>query len=344
MAADLGVIRTPSDVWRRLASRDITEDALIADQAIPDKPGRLLAGVDRLGRRHYLVKLEPDEQPLDDAKSRGLEIATRDLSPVDGEKGRYIDIVCLQPAGHDVFDALGGELAAILAVATEQPAIVAKRVIAKWRQFWLAPVGPSLGREEQLGLFAELWFLTFWLVPVVGVIRALKAWRGPHGSRHDVEMSGISFEVKASTSRSIRSHEIHGIDQLAWPDGGQLFLYSAVLADEGGGTNTLPGIVSRLRDLASADDEATVVLESGLSAVGYSATSIEDLDLRIRVVDELLYRVDQGFPRIVRGSFHSGNVPSGVGMISYSIHLSGAERLIVARRPEDMAPLFRALP
>src|SRR5207245_778158 len=96
------------------------------------------------------------------------------------------------------------------------------RVFARWRRFWGQLPQHLLSREQQLGLFAELWFLNVWLLPRVDAAEAVTRWRGPFGARHDFEWPTRSVEVKVTTSTRGPIHYIHGLDQLVPPDGGNL--------------------------------------------------------------------------------------------------------------------------
>lgn len=342
MATERELTPISGEVWSRLTRRELRDEELAAIHATPERPGRLLAALDSLGRRHLLVHLDPSEPALEDTKSRGLEIGTRGLSPLGGHDGRYLDIVCLEPAGHEVFDALGGEFAAALAAGVEAPGAAARRLVGRWRRFWQAPSEPGLTREEQLGLFAELWFLGFWLIPAIGEKNAVLAWRGPRRARHDFEMRGISVEVKATASRSFRRHEINGIDQLSPPEGGRLLLFSMRLAEEGGGANSLGGMVRKVRELLAVNDDATTELETTLAAARVTEELLEADAIKIRVIDERLYRVDDDFPRLVSGYLVGGALPAGVGDVAYSIELSGFDQHIAATSPTALPGLIGA--
>ena len=338
MATGDRVIRISPDVWDRLADESVSGEALAARLAMPHSSDRLLAALDREGRRHLLVPLAEVDEEYNDRRSRGIEIITRELSILGGSQARYLDLLCVDPAGYDVFDAIGGDLARALSAGIEEPSVAARRLVGKWRRFWMTPPALLLNRDEQIGLFAELWFLAYWLIPKIGVARATEAWRGPLRARHDVELPGCSVEVKGTTSVAARSHRIHGIEQLVPPEQGTLYLFSLALRDEGGALNTLPSIVQQVRDLASEDDDAIVIFETRLAQSGYVASAELDYEaLRLRVVSERLYRVDDGFPRLLPGSF-LGGIPSGVVDIEYTINLTGFDSCIVATTPEQFSP------
>jgi hypothetical protein len=319
------------DVWDRLADSDFHGDSLWARQAEPEVTDRLLAALDSSRRRHLLVPLREVEKSFTDRRSRGLEVTTKEMSLLGRQPGRYLDIVCHDPAGHEAFDLLGGDLAADLGDPTADASAVVQRILEKWRRFWAQVARGTLSREEQIGLFAELWFLLFWLIPKIGIDDALAAWRGPHGSRHDFEMMSLSVEAKATTSVKGRTHYINGLEQLSPPDNGSLLLFSMQLREERGASNTLPTIVQSCRKALSQKPTALSLLDAGLAEAGYTDAHDEEYaKLTLRVVDSALYRVADNFPRMTPDIFGNG-VPEGVEDICYTINLSGFNALICAR-------------
>lgn len=332
---DGGVVgRIADEIWRKLGNQRIDGDALSARVADPLTTQRVLAAIDSQGRRHLLVALHPSELGFEDRRSNGIEIVTRDLLLTDGSRDRYLDLTCREVAGFEMFSLLGHELALAQATEMETPADAVLRLLNKWRKFWLSQNQPALTREQHIGLFAELWFLAFWLAPKSGIVSASDVWRGPIAARHDIESPRFSVEVKATTSANNRIHIIHGLDQLAVPDSGPLYLFSLALRDEGGGGNTLAGLVERIRILASVDESTTMLFEARAAKAGYVDSASDDSQPRFRVVDERLYSVEGRFPRILRSTFENG-IPPGVENISYAISLSGFDDLIVANNPED---------
>ncbi len=172
----------------------------------------------------------------------GVAVITRDLVVQGQLPERFLDIECLDVAGHSVLDLMGVELAEELKDEGKQPADVVKQVLARWRRFWGQIPQQMLSKQELLGLFAELWFLDVWILSRFGS-DAIKFWRGPWGSRHDFEWPDKSVEVKATTNSRGRIHRINGLDQLEKISGTDLYLFSLSLREEGGAQNTLPGLV-----------------------------------------------------------------------------------------------------
>jgi hypothetical protein len=324
------VSRLGADVWARLHREPARGESLLAREAFPDVSERLIAALDADGQRHLLVLLTHTEKGLDDALSRGICVKTRDLV-LRGGQGRYLDICCNDSGGYEAFDVIGGEIATRLAAGRETAPDVVARVLAKWRRFWGMFPRHMLSREQQLGLFAEIWFLSIWLSPHDGSFAALKNWRGPFGSRHDFEWAHRSVEVKATTSTRGPVHRVNGFEQLIPPEQGRLLLFSLRLREEVGATNTLPSLIEGFRARLVSDAVAVGQFESALTQAGYSPVhENEYAKVSLRVVEEALFEVRDDFPRLTPAQLIEG-VPHGVEAVEYEINLGGFGHLCIAR-------------
>lgn len=323
--------RIAPEVWTRLAGARPSGDVLTARLGAPDVTDRLLAALDSEARRHLLIALHPDEEHLHDVESRGLSVVTRELNLPDHTLTHYLDITCHDAAGHDAFDLIGGELAGQIATAAHPPAESVRRVLAKWRRFWGQLPRTLLSHEEQLGLFAELWFLSVWLLSRRTPGDAVAGWRGPSGARHDFEWQSRSVEVKATTSTRGRIHRINGLDQLLPPESGELLFFSLRVREEAGATNTLPLLIDRCRTQMSADADALTRFETSLAQAGYSPSHEEEYArMHLRIVEEGLFPVQADFPRLTPAQFPNG-LPAGIERVEYEINLSTFGHLCVAR-------------
>lgn len=328
-----------ADTWQRLAADRVTGDSLRARRASVETGDRLLAALDAEGARHLLVQLSPKEVDFEDRQSRGLSVTTREFSMPGQSPGRYLDVVCQDAAGHEAFDVIGGEIAVRITPLTQSAAEVVSQVLAKWRRFWSLQPRALLSREEQIGLFAEIWFLAGWLIPKAGAREAVTRWRGPLGARHDFEWQGRSVEVKATTSTRGRIHRINGLDQLLPPETGDLLFFSLRLREEGGASHTLPAIVAKCRELLVADAAAADSFDHLLDRSGYSPTHEADYaERKWRVVEEGLFRVEGNFPRLTPVNLPRG-VPAGVERVEYEINLAVAEARVVATTAAEINEL-----
>ncbi len=324
----------PADLWKQIEPQRPVGDELVAREAFPGMTSRLLVGIDARGHRHLLIALNNNDEACTDVNSRGLLVVTQDLILPGNTQGRYINMTCEDAAGHPMLDLIGGEIAERLRAGVETPAENVSRVIAKWRRFWGQLPRQLLSREAQIGLFAELWFLTYWLIPAAGIASAVHRWRGPHGARHDFEHPGLSIEAKGGTSNRGRVFKINGIRQLEPPENGRLLFFSLQLREEAGAANTLPMLVDTCRRSVAPDADAEGLLDTGLIAAGYLAAHTDEYAKnRWRIVEELLFEVRGDFPRIV-GSTFPRRMPPGIEELEYSINLGTFDHLVVAKRPD----------
>jgi len=314
---------------------------LTARIAIPSQRDDVLIAVDAGKRRYVLVLIPPDEpHELAERASRGIAVQTVELKGEDGRMSNFIEIACLEEQGHAALDTIAVEIVeALQAGASIGRVRLVQNVLAKWRRFWSVVNQGILSKEQQLGLFGELLFLSRWLCPGVGVSKAVQMWRGPMGARNDFEIHGLGIEVK-TTGRVDASHVVHGLDQLLEPPGGTLFLFSLSVRDEASGTECLPGVVQEMRTRLADDTALLSQFEAILYAGGYDdRQSSEYAKLVLRIRDERLYRVAEGFPRLVPSSI-AGGLPIGVGAVTYELRLDAAATWLIAKTPGFAATLL----
>lgn len=320
--------------WDLLEAQPPSGERLTVRTAMPGRSDEVLIAVDAAKRRYALVAIPPSEPyQLAERISRGIAVQTIEMNVGGGQAKLFVEIACLEPQGHAALDVIIGELiAALEAGASIGRVRLVQGVLAKWRRFWAGMSQGVLSTEQQLGLFGEIWFLSRWLSPSVGVTKAVQMWRGPTGARNDFEAHRLGIEVKTS-GRVDASHVIHGLEQLLEPLGGTLLLFSLSVRDEASGAETLPRVVEEMRGRLADDDNALSQFDTNLYAAGYDdrlASEYAKLVLRIR--DEGLYRVIEGFPRLVPSSMVSG-LPPGVSAVTYELRLDAAASWMLAKTP-----------
>jgi hypothetical protein len=329
------MIHFKANAWEWPLETVLADDRLRVKRVTAQDRREILSGRDAENRRHILIRIAEDEGAPAAVSTRGIAVSVRNLSEPGQNPGRFIDIVCHDAGGHAAFHLIGDEIASALSDGDSAPCDVVDLVIGRWRQFWGRLPQSMLSIPEQIGLFAELWFLLTW-VGREDVATALDRWRGPTGARHDFEWQGYSVEVKATTSVHRLVHRINGVDQLVPPETGSLLLFSLQVRQEEGAANSLPSVVGMCRSRIVGNADAALDLEDKLARIGYSSTHDPEYGrLRLRVGSEGLYRVDHDFPRITPSSFHGG-VPNGVEKIEYDVNLNGFDHLRVAIRPSEM--------
>jgi hypothetical protein len=323
------------DIWPRLAAVLTSGDNYAAAHAIPNLTDRLYCALDADKAHHLLVVLHSGEEELHDENSRGVAVDSLEMLVKGQLPAKYIDIKCRETSGHSILDLMGTEIAEGLQDVSRQPSEIVKRVLAKWRRFWGQVPQNLLSREEQLGLFAELWFLAKWKIPHDGP-DAVLTWKGPWGGRNDFEWHDNAVEVKATAASHGRRFHVNGIRQLENPENGQLYLFSVVLHEEAGASNTLPVLIHECREIMQTSPDALTWFEEGLIRAAYSPIHDEEYSkLHLAVLKADLFIVDQDFPRLIPSSFIEG-IPAGVEEIDYVINLDAFNHLIVADSPERL--------
>jgi len=321
-----------SEIWSVIETNLPTGEKLTAKLAVPDTSSQVFCALDSEKRRHILVQIKPNDSAYDDHQSRGIQVVTRELNIHGQLPARYVDLICLDPAGYSGFDLIGSEIISELAKGTRTPAEIIRSVLAKWRRFWGLIPQDILSRNEVIGLFAEIRFLSERLIPEVGPAKAVKRWWGPFGSRHDFEWQGGSVEVKATTSSRGRIFHINGIDQLEPPENGKLFFFGVRLREEGGADQTLPSVIEACRNLLIIDDDTLEKFESVLVQSGYSPHHNEEYEkMRFRIIEEAFFEVTDEFPRIRTVNF-VGGIPDAVERVEYEINLNQFDRLLISDR------------
>lgn len=321
------------ETWK-LLSRPFG-DQLVARIALPEITRKLLCALDSQGNRHLLISIYPEKVDFKDIQSRGVAVSTRELVIQGQPINKYLDIECLDSTGFVILDLIAGEIAEELIDDKKLPTDIVKKVLAKWRRFWGETPQQLLSREEQIGLFAELWFFAYWLLPKFGSNSAL-FWRGPWGSRHDYEWTKTSVEIKATTNSRGRVHRINGINQLEKTQDSSLFLFSLVLREDFSAENTLPKLIDYCYMQVADSDEALTRLESGLAQVGYSPIYLEEYSkMRLDVISQALFLVNDEFPQLINSSFVNNHLPQGIEKVEYEINLNSFNHLVIANEPKD---------
>jgi hypothetical protein len=299
-----------------------------------DKPVYLV--VDGRGHRHLLIQVPDGTTPVTQRETRSLEVATSRFQVGPNPEALYVDLACTDPAQHPTFSAVAQD---ILRSVIVSPAPIHESVVnalARWRAFWSAGM-TGMSREVALGLFGELWFMRRWL-GAVG-LHTIERWQATEAARHDFQWPAASVEVKTAASRSVGEpvHRIGGLDQLADSEQGQLYLFSLQVCDDALAANTVHSLVEGLVVEVRNNFQALTLLNEKLAARGYTPADRQAACRPLRIVAERLYRIDRGFPRLVRDTFRPAGLPSGVLDVEYAVDLAACRQWLVATSPTDAA-------
>ena len=288
--------------------------------------------MDGLGHRHLLIQVPDTTVPVSQRETKSLEVVTIRFQVGSNPEALYVDLACTDQNQHPTFSAFAQDLIRSLRTSSASLRDSILNTLARWRAFW-STMAVGLTREDVLGLFGELWFMRRWLGQVGAHV--IDRWQVTEGARHDFQWPTASVEVKTTAVRTAGDpiHQISGLDQLADPEQGQLFLFSLQVCDDALATNTLHTLVEGLAGDLQDDFAALTALNEKLALRGYTLTDKQAANCTFRVIAERLYRVDEGFPRLVRSTFQPNGLPAGVVDVGYAIDLSACQPWLIATSP-----------
>jgi hypothetical protein len=223
--------------------------------------------IDGERRRQLLIALPVGQEPIRVTLTRGLEVRTDELRIGDSAPRTYIQLICLQPAHHSTFSALGANIVAAVTADASDPTAAVTRCLDRWRSFW-AVHHSGLSREEALGLFGELWFMLRWMAPLTG--SRMARWQGPLGARHDFQWTAASVEAKTTASGGAPVHFISNLSQLDAPAVGELYIFSLHVADDALAINSLPVLVEQINAALNHDIDILGLFSERLAKAGYN--------------------------------------------------------------------------
>jgi Putative PD-(D/E)XK family member, (DUF4420) len=296
-----------------LRSRDIPAPGDLSVVAVAGRPD-VLVGLDELRRSHLLLRLDGSREGSPTSDVAALQISIRPLA-VDGRSSPYLDVTCLFESVTEVFEHFIAAVLDRMTAAGDEPVTALRGVLEKWRQF-LVPAGGPPGRDKLAAVLGEL--LVVRDLASIDASRALQAWVGPFGSRHDFRRANTALEIKTTQSHTSRRVTIHGEDQLEEPDGGTLYLHLVRLEHVAASGDSVASIADDLFARGVAVDAVFDALAAaGVPPAELAATA----EIRFDVRERLTVPIDDATPRLVSSSFAHGARPVGIVDLSYVIDL-----------------------
>lgn len=275
------------------------------------------------GRRHLMIRM-PDEwdgNTIAFPKWRGTKIG-----PYRGsEKPSPHQFLVLEQGDEsprDVFEVLVADVVDAVLSRKESEAIgevIATR-LDRWKAFFEERGLVGLGPEAQQGLFGELWFLREHLMPRAGLLSSISSWDITHRAVHDFQFPRHAFEVKTSAAKQHLRVHVASERQLDTTGLDSLHLIVISLSIVQGGGETLPEIVTSVRNALAISPQTARLFEDKLLDEGYMDAHKELYGPGYAFRNIRAYRVVPGFPRILEN-----DLKPGVGEVSYSVVLSACE-------------------
>jgi hypothetical protein len=303
-----------------IAKKQIGNDPLLSRQMRLSQEISAVFAVRKIDGRHILYL---QCNPEDVAKGyhypawKGISIEFSGFDNAD-MKGCYIRIEQSQGSDDEVYFAVTDDLCCCLQdVESTELHNKLSSAMERWKRFFSLRDNVKLSREEQMGLFGELWLLRNLLQNDVG-LQTISCWKGPYHEVFDFSLQNMSIEVKTSGTKLPYKAYISNEMQLNYKlAGGTLVLcFIAVQSNDSSG-ETLNDMVKYIEKHVKNDEIAYNLFRDKVFGCGLGNTYIESYTTRYIVKEHLFFNVEEGFPRII-----SENLPNGLGDISYSIEIS----------------------
>lgn len=297
-----------------------------------DRPVYL--AVDDRGHRHLLVQVPDNTPAITQKETRSLQVSTSRFEVGSNPELLYVDLACVDSSQNPTFSAVAQDLIRTLQSSHGPVRDAVLSAIARWRAFWSSRT-TGMTREEAIGLFGELWFISRWLGPVTSSV--IDHWQATSGARHDLQWPAASVEIKTAVTSAAGEpvHQVTNLDQLADPEHGDLYLFSLQVREDALSANTLHSLVDRIASDLDEDYQGLTTFNEKLAVRGYTPADTQHAARPFRILAERLYRVAEGFPRITRDTFGAGGLPAGVADVGYSLDLAACGSWVVAVTPTD---------
>ncbi len=321
-----------NEIWAKL-EEDHSESSgtgRMQRRIIPEHRRDFFLGLELPSRNRMLVLRVSSTSIAGQAsvpKSHGVTVRMRDrdTDPPTAE----VELVLTDQQHRDIFDLLIEDLVEA-AVQPDDEKVGVSRFLARlsdWQHLLMRLPPAVLSRENQQGLWGELWVLREVVSPAVGIVAAVQAWRGPFGADQDFQLPGTSLEVKTSSEHVFERLIIASERQLDVASDISLALIALSIDVRPSHGETLPDMVHAVRSV-SASAGCRELVEERLALFGYrdeDADSYADTGYAIRSCVQLAVRDD--FPKIT-----AKDLRTGVGDVKYSIAVTACTQFKIDDR------------
>lgn len=285
-------------------------------------------GKDTEGRCLFVIELKGDHAPYF-RKNRitihGIKLDLRQLEIV-GSQGLVLSLEA--HVDRDLFCGLCKTLIAVVKDIEDPAAALAVALthIKRWKAFMAGRKKQLLSAEEVRGLFAELKFFQEMLQCGVSEQDVVESWMGPERGHQDFVYRNTAVEVKAISGRDRNAVRISSEDQLeSLLDNLYLRISRIVELADSEQALSLNQLVRQLEEKL-VDGAARESFSAKLAAAGY-VWLLEYDQPKFIVQNTVTYRVEEGFPRIIRSELQDG-----VLKVQYDIELHKLEPFIASEK------------
>lgn len=255
---------------------------------------------------------------------KGLELVR--LSETDDQQTlifRLVDATLVEP-----FSALCLDLIRAANLQETEGGAVSAAIGRSWRWHYLLRGGlKGLGFEQIKGLIGELVTLRDIMIPRLGPMRALEAWRGPLGGTHDFLVDDIAVECKVRRGAQSDHVAISSEHQLDSTGVTALFLRIISMeesTDATAGSFTLSDLINAIcTDLAPAGSPALDLFGGRLEAAGVRSDEDYGNDFWT-LKNSLVVQVGERFPKLI-----PPELPGGISGVTYKLSVGACAPFVV---------------
>lgn len=250
-----------------------------------------------------------------------------DIVPDSNGDGKNMLIFKLLNNQHkDIFAILCDDLILSIANETNENKLINILLnrFEKWKSLFNKLSQPGLSPEDQRGLFGELFFLRKFLQSSSDYQNILNTWVGPSKEIRDFQHGNWALEVKTTIGNNHQKVQISSERQLDTSHLEYLFLYYISLEKAQDSGETLPEIISSVKDILLFDTISLNRYKAKLYEAGYFDHH-EELynNSGYHIRQDNYYLVEGDFPRL-----QENELRNGVGDVKYSIIVSLCQHYI----------------
>lgn len=307
---------TSNDPWSDIPKADPT-GGLMGRRIDASIPWDMFWARDREGRPTFYMSFEGASTPAGTTpRLKGVDVHME----AHGQRGALI-LTLLDLQATELFrDLCLNVVEGTRSVAHEREATaIALARTWRWHHLLRGASSQLLSAQRQQGLIAEIRFMHSMLLPRLGALDSVSAWRGPLDAPKDFELSRVAIEVKARRGAASPFVSISSEYQLDG-EGCDLLMLAvlevtgATARDEDG--RTLTEIAGDTRTALERDTPAAMEPFDGLlEAAGFTWSDDYSHD-RWTLGELTVYEVRDDFPRLV-----TGNLDPGISNVKYSLSL-----------------------
>lgn len=201
-----------------------------------------------------------------------------------------------------------------------------------WKNYFIN-ITDELSREKQLGLYGEMYFLKNVLIEKIGIQRAIDSWKGYKSERHDFELPGISFELKATETKKPFRIKISNEKQLEIGKLRHLYLVVYNIVSSECDKGDLPLLINALIGELKKYPALLTEFKNNIMKLGYDFNSENKYNRTYSILNlkDENYEITDKFPAILTNDINKIKNTNAILEIKYSINLDVCQNFKVKK-------------